>query len=216
MFWGKTKDEIIYCAAAVGIAMNVNSLKQRFMGAGEYKSVKGHTDDITSLGVCPLRKLVVTGSLGSRPLILVWDSDSMEIVGRANLSRNTRAVSTIRFTRDAKHFFCSDKHNDSNVYLFATEGAKEIASGKCGSDPIFDGEAGNQTTFAVATKRGMHFFNYDGNELDKKRGIFGDNPSNPMITVTFSPEHNTFFSGSSKGMIYKWDGNSCSKSVSHH
>ena len=34
MFWGATKDEIVYCAAAVGIAMNANTLKQRYMGAG--------------------------------------------------------------------------------------------------------------------------------------------------------------------------------------
>ena len=118
MFWGKNKDEITYCAAAVGVVMNVNSLKQRFMGAGEQKVVKGHTDDIMSLGLSPDRKLVVTGSLGSRPDILVWDSDSMEAIARTKLGRNTRAVSSIRFSRDGKYFFCTDKHNDSNVYCF--------------------------------------------------------------------------------------------------
>lgn len=34
MFWGANKDEIIYCAAAIGINMNVNSLQQKYMGAG--------------------------------------------------------------------------------------------------------------------------------------------------------------------------------------
>lgn len=34
MFWGKNKDEIVYCAAAIGISMNVNNLQQRFMGTG--------------------------------------------------------------------------------------------------------------------------------------------------------------------------------------
>ena len=34
MFWGKNKDEIIYCAAALGIAMNTTNLNQRYMGAG--------------------------------------------------------------------------------------------------------------------------------------------------------------------------------------
>ena len=47
------------------------------MGTGQQKQTKGHTDDIMALGLSPDRKLVVTGSLGSRPLILVWDSDSM-------------------------------------------------------------------------------------------------------------------------------------------
>ena len=34
MFWGKNSGEIIYPAAAIGVVMNVNSLAQRFMGAG--------------------------------------------------------------------------------------------------------------------------------------------------------------------------------------
>lgn len=54
--------------------MNANTLAQRYMGAGLSSESKGHTDDVMSLGVCPNRKLVVTGSLGARPDILVWDS----------------------------------------------------------------------------------------------------------------------------------------------
>lgn len=34
MFWGKNSGEIIYPAAAIGVVMNVNSLAQRYMGAG--------------------------------------------------------------------------------------------------------------------------------------------------------------------------------------
>jgi hypothetical protein len=34
MFWGKNPDEIIYCAAALGIVMNAKTLAQRYMGAG--------------------------------------------------------------------------------------------------------------------------------------------------------------------------------------
>lgn len=103
--------------------MNSTSLAQKYMGAGKNKEVKGHTDDIMSLGICPNRKLVVTGSLGARPDIIVWDSESMEILHKAKLGRNTRAVSSIRFSKDGKLFFCTDKHNDSNVYCFKTEGA---------------------------------------------------------------------------------------------
>lgn len=34
IFWGKNPDEIVYCAAALGIVMNANTLNQRYMGAG--------------------------------------------------------------------------------------------------------------------------------------------------------------------------------------
>ncbi len=42
----------------------------------------------------------------------------MQVISRTNLGRNTRAVSTLRFSKDGKYFFCTDKHNDSNVYCF--------------------------------------------------------------------------------------------------
>lgn len=92
-----------------------------------------------ALGLSPDRKLVVTGSLGAKPLIIVWDSDSMEVLAKTNLDRNTRAVSSIRFSKNGKFFFCSDKHNDSNVYCFRASDAKLLGMDKCGSDPVFDG-----------------------------------------------------------------------------
>lgn len=139
MFWGKNPDEIIYCAAALGIVMNAKTLAQRYMGAGLSSEAKGHTDDVMSLGICPKRKFVVTGSLGARPDILVWDSETMAVVARNKLGRNTRAVSSIRFSKDGKYFFCTDKHNDSNVYCFKADTAELCGQNKCGSDPVFDG-----------------------------------------------------------------------------
>ena len=82
----------------------------------------------------------------------------MQIISRTNLSRNTRAVSTLRFSKDGKYFFCSDKHNDSNVYCFEVETGTQVGTNKCGSDPIFDAETGDHNIFAVATKRGIWFF----------------------------------------------------------
>ena len=96
----------------------------------------------------------------------------MEIIARANLARNTRAVSTIRFSRDGNNFFCTDKHNDSNVYCFDAANGTLLGQNKCGSDPVFDADAGDHGAFAVATKRGMWFFQQTGSGLDQKKGIF--------------------------------------------
>lgn len=109
----------------------------------------------------------------------------MEIVARTNLGRNTRAVSTIRFSRDGKLFFCTDKHNDSNVYCFQADSGTLIGTNKCGADPIFDGEAGDHNTFAVATKRGVWFFTQEGGGLNQKKGIFNGNEASAMITITY-------------------------------
>jgi WD40 repeat protein len=73
---------------------------------------------VLTLSVSPNRKRVVTGSIGAKPSIIVWDSDTMEVISRTNLDRNTRAVTALRFSKDGNIFFCGDKHNDSNVYCF--------------------------------------------------------------------------------------------------
>jgi outer membrane protein assembly factor BamB len=168
-----------------------------------------------ALGVCPKRKFVVSGSLGARPDIIVWDSDTMNVVARNKLGRNTRAVSSIRFSKDGKLFFCTDKHNDSNVYCFKADTAELLGQNKCGSDPVFDGEAGD-TTFAVATKRGVYFFEYSDGSLDQKRGIFNGNPMAPQIVITYNSETKSFFSGTSQGDLYEWQGNTCIKSAKVH
>lgn len=186
------------------------------MGAGENKVVDGHTDDIMALGVCPQRKLVVTGSLGSRPLIVVWDSHTMEIIAKTNLGRNTRAVSSIRFSKDGKYFFCTDKHNDSNVYCFNAADATLLGTSKCGADPVFDGDAGNGGVFAVAAKRGTYFFTYEGGGLDKKKGIFNGHSMESMITITYNNDSDCFYSGTAKGSVYQWNGNSCTSSKKIH
>jgi len=77
-----------------------------------------------------------------------------------------------------------------------------LAQNKCGGDPIFDGEAGAKDTFAVATKRGLYFFSYNGQTLDDKRGLFNGNEMAPQICVTFNEENGNFYSGTSTGFIY--------------
>lgn len=214
MFWSHNKDEIIYPAAALGVVMNVNSLKQRFMGTGVNKQANGHTDNVLTLGVDPSRKRVVTGSIGARPSIIVWDADTMEILSRTNLDRNTRAVSALRFSRDGNLFFCSDKHNDSNVYCFETSTGQLLGKNKCGADPVFDGQTGDNNTFAVATKRTVWFF--EGPSMDKKKGIFNGNEMTAMITITYDYDEKLFYSGTANGCVYVWQGNSCIKTHKLH
>lgn len=182
------------------------------MGGGELKSSKGHTDDIISLGVSPDRKWAVTGSLGAQPDILLWNVDTMEVKGRTKLGRNTRAVSTVRFSKNGKYFFCSDKHNDSNVYCFDVETMKVKGTEKCGSDAVIDSETGTDNRFACATKSGVWFFSFaEGQGMSKSRGIFGNTPRSAMSSITFSTDDNCFISGSVDGNLYFWDGIQCTK-----
>lgn len=62
----------------------------------------------------------------------------------------------------------------------------------------------------------MYFFEYNGSELDGKRGIFNGNPMVPQIVVAFNNDTKTFYSGTSQGDIYEWSGNTCIKSAKVH
>lgn len=212
MFWTNKPNTVVYCAAALGINMKVDTLQQRFMGSGSTSTANGHTDDIMALGVSPNRQLVVTGSLGATPGILLWDAETLEIKGRTKLGRNTRAVSTIRFSKNGDYFFCSDKHNDSNVYCYSAKDMSLLAKDKCGSDAVIDAETGANSTYACATKSGLWFFQYsEGGGIKKNRGIFGSSPRNAMCCVAYAGTQNCFLSGSIDGSIYFWDGISCTK-----
>jgi hypothetical protein len=63
----------------------------------------------------------------------------MQVIAKTKLSRNTRAISSIRFSKNGEHFFCTDKHNNSNVYAYKTRTLELLGRNRCGSDPIFDG-----------------------------------------------------------------------------
>lgn len=107
--------------------MDTKSLKQQFMGSGNTKTANGHTDDITCLAVSPDRKLAATGSLGKQPLLLVWDTTSLEIKARTKLARNTLAVSAVKFSRDGQYVFCADRSANANVYCYKTNDLSLVA-----------------------------------------------------------------------------------------
>lgn len=48
----------------------------------------------------------------------------------------------------------------------------------------------------------MYFFEYSGNSLDSRRGIFNGNPMTAQIVVAYNSDENCFYSGTSEGDIY--------------
>lgn len=62
----------------------------------------------------------------------------------------------------------------------------------------------------------MYFFTYTGSGLDQNRGLFNGNAMTAQIVITFNAETKTFYSGTSTGDIYEWQGNSCIKSAKVH
>lgn len=60
----------------------------------------------------------------------------------------------------------------------------------------------------------MWFF--QGPSMEKSKGIFNGNEMAAMITVTYDDEAKIFYSGTSSGNIYAWQGNTCIKAIKVH
>ncbi len=60
----------------------------------------------------------------------------------------------------------------------------------------------------------MWFF--EGPSMDKKKGIFNGHEMASMITVTYDSDAKLFYSGTSTGQVYNWQGNSCVKTQKLH
>lgn len=186
--------------------MDTATLKQKYMGSGSINKADGHSDDVLCLDVNVTRKLAVTGSVGTKPTLILWDTETLAILARANLPRGTRAVSTVRFSEHNKYIFCTDRHNDGNVYCFDSN-LKLVGTQKCG-DIVIDSAAGTVVengSFACATKNGVWFFTIKGNEFSKHLGTYNDKSLKiTMTSMAFSEEDGCFYSGDTAGYIYIW------------
>jgi WD40 repeat protein len=203
-------NEIIYPAACLGIKQDLKTRKQVFYGGGPSKSNDKHTDDIISLAISPDRKLVATGSLGARPLVMIWDPQSMSTVASFKLDRNTRCVAVMCFSRDGKTLFLGDKANEHNVYRYDIQGNK-LDTTKTGSDNLNDCAASNDG-FATVSKDGFLFFG--ASDFKKKRGLSNGNDVGPLACVASSGS--TFYAGDIKGGMFVFEGNNCTKGHAAH
>jgi WD40 repeat protein len=61
--------EIIYHTAGCGIVLNKIKNTMRVTTA--------HNDDITCLDINPSKNLVVTGEMGRKPSLIIWDSNTL-------------------------------------------------------------------------------------------------------------------------------------------
>eukprot|EP01017_Pseudomicrothorax_dubius_P038903 TRINITY_DN5902_c0_g1_i1.p1 TRINITY_DN5902_c0_g1~~TRINITY_DN5902_c0_g1_i1.p1 ORF type:complete len:714 (-),score=190.86 TRINITY_DN5902_c0_g1_i1:151-2292(-) len=197
--------EIVYMIAALGIVMNKGTKVQRYFGAGEKKTAKGHTDDIRSLAVCPKRELVATGEVGAQPKVFVWRAADSSIVQQFKLPRGARAATAVSFNKTATLLAVTADDNDHTLYVYdITKGGAPIYTTKTGPDPIMAMEFSkhDENLLAAAGKRGVVFFTVNG---DTKKGQFKGAEMVDMASLAWDTA-GTCITGSSKGDLYIWKG----------
>jgi len=82
--------KVLYHAAALGIVHTPSTNKQKFFNQ--------HSDDITAMALSSDKTTVVTGELGKRPLIQLWDAETQELIATAKSSKIRNGVAALAFS----------------------------------------------------------------------------------------------------------------------
>jgi len=133
-----TDDHFIYHTAALGIKMNPVKNTQKFHF--------GHKDDIMSFALHPDGEIVATGEIGPKPLISVWNIETMEMITSFN-GPLKKGISQLAFSPSGKLLAAGAMDDDHCVAIWDWEkneaslkskGKKPslVASGKGGRNPF--------------------------------------------------------------------------------
>lgn len=117
-------------AGAIGVLLDTKNNSQKFLGAGNNKTAKGHTDDIVSLAVTNDRSLVATGQIGAKPTICVWDLSSGELRNKLSLGRGMRACKALAWSKDNKKLFACALDNDHTIFALDAANGQTLWSDK--------------------------------------------------------------------------------------
>ena len=215
----RTASEIVYMAAAVGIVLDTQANTQKFMGAGDDKTAKGHSDDISALAIHPNRKTVATGEVGKNPKIIVWNSDDMSIIKDFRQGRNSRAVTTLGFNSSGDLLASAALDNDHTVRVWKWESGSQIWELKGGPDKILDccWSPVDNTLCTAGIKHIYFWVDADTAGCDKKRGIFGSSHNMCSLTTAQYLDDGRAVTGGTNGQIYVWGKDrKCEKSFKAH
>ena len=123
---------IVYVAAALGICVDPNTQRQRYMGA--------HTDDIISIALLDSTKkkwsFVATGEIGRKPKIIIWKSSTMKVV-RVIKGAHSRGVVRLAFSDDNKTLASVGRDNENSLALHNWRTGDQLASMRTGGDKVY-------------------------------------------------------------------------------
>jgi len=189
--FGSNNNEALYCAAALGIKLDLSENSQTFFGGIQYSKDQEkytpnwpvHQDDITSIDVCgdKTKTLAVTGETGAKSTVHVWDYSNMQSVNRFDLGDKCKGVASVSISPCARYVATVDQSNDHNVSVFNVSKKKPIFSVSAGNDAISVirwSRKTNDLRFAALTSRSIQFWSpADSSKKLFKNGAFGPNNS---------------------------------------
>jgi hypothetical protein len=215
--------EVVYMTAALGIVMHPSNTQKFFGGQpaetahkSKANNMTQHTDDILALAISNDRKTVVTGQVGSAPVMFTWDSYNCEMKKRFQLPKGSRGVNAVAFSEDGSLIACVDLANDHNVYVFDAKSGTMKSRVVGDTNKIFDVAFSNQRgSKAFATAGAKHFYVWDAETGEKQRGLFGDKEATSFSCCIWD-DKGRCFAGGANGLIYVFQGRTCVTTIAAH
>jgi len=220
LFFGNSTDEIVYPAAALGVIRNTKDNSQKFFGGhcmdknqAKYVDNWGcHQDDITNIDYQKDpkgRDICVTGEMGAKSTIHVWDLDTTKSINQFSLGGQAKGVAALGLSPCCRYIAVVDMSNDHNMYIFHTNKKKPIVTVSSGSDAISDikwSRKINDLRFAALTTRSVQFWNpADSSKKLFKNGAFGTHFTQTKFGCVAWDHDGICYTGGENGLLHCWD-----------
>lgn len=205
--------DIVYHTAAVGITLNAKTNTQKFFIQ--------HTDDITAFDI--FGDKVVTGQMGKKPLICVWDSSKMEYITSFK-DELQNSISHVCFSNDGKRIAAIANDPDHTIAIYNLD--KLTAPGYNRSKARSDGsiivgtgpkaeilqlkfDPSDQMLVAACNKE-VDFISFDGGAIKCSKGTGWGKNITPQAVLCIGFIDQTCVTGTFSGNLFMWKGKSLS------
>lgn len=128
-----------------------------------------HTDDVTAIAFSPDRKLIVTGEIGPRPAIHLWDGITMTLI-KTVAHKLTKGIQSLSFSPSGKSFAAVAIDPDHTVAAFNAETGACLGQSKGDVAQILDIAMKDDTTFATAGVKHFAVWTVAQANLTSKKG----------------------------------------------
>ena len=198
------KGEVVYHTAGLGIVLN--------QGKNTMRTHDLHNDDVTCLDVRD--NIAATGEMGNKPLIAVWDTETMEKVFTIS-SPLQKSIATIALSPSKKYLAATSMSDKHEIAIYSLETQSLVATGNGPRSVIFALKfTANEDMVAAACSKEVVFASFKGGKYKLEKGIFGKVPI--LAAYSLARCGNGMVSGMHNGSLLSWKGTTCMKPFKEH
>lgn len=211
-------DKFAFHTAALGIVMDPKKNTQKFHWE--------HKDDVHAMAIHPDGKIIATGEIGPKPIISVWDSETMEAICTFN-SPLKKGIAHLAFSPSGKFLAATAMDTEHNIAIYDWQKKQSKKKGAKGG-PLFASGKGTKAqilsicfdpaeTMVVATAvKEVMFLNFSSGTIKPKKGTGWGKSGGQCSVLSGVFMGNSLLTGVFSGEIFVWKGNSITSKKKAH